>query len=116
MLHRNRGSTKAVWHAGRNCRLCCVSGFSGLTICHRGLLHHGWRADAKSLIRKGLRFMTKPRMSRAEALFDLHDRVAIVTGGAGLLGYHHGAILAAAGARVVLLDLPGANPELRANQ
>jgi len=36
-------------------------------------------------------------------------RVAIVTGGAGLLGYYHGAILAAAGANVVLLDLEVAN-------
>lgn len=60
--------------------------------------------------------MTKARASRAEALFDLHDRVAIVTGGAGLLGFHHGAILADAGARVVLLDLAAANPEARATQ
>jgi NAD(P)-dependent dehydrogenase (short-subunit alcohol dehydrogenase family) len=42
--------------------------------------------------------------------------VAIVTGGAGLLGYHHGAILAAAGAHVVLLDLASAKPESRAMQ
>ena len=49
-------------------------------------------------------------------LFDLSGRTAVVTGGAGLLGYYHGAILAAAGARVVLLDLPGANPETRAKQ
>ena len=40
----------------------------------------------------------------------------MITGGAGLLGYHHGAILAAAGAHVVLLDLAGANPSLRADQ
>jgi len=52
--------------------------------------------------------------TRVAKLFDLSQRVAIVTGGAGLLGYHHGAILAAAGANVVLLDLPGANPEHRA--
>jgi NAD(P)-dependent dehydrogenase (short-subunit alcohol dehydrogenase family) len=49
-------------------------------------------------------------------LFDLTGRVAIVTGGAGLLGYQHGAILAAAGAHVVLLDLHLANPQLRAEQ
>lgn len=49
-------------------------------------------------------------------LFDLTGRVAIVTGGAGLLGYYHGAILAAAGAHVVLLDLASANPALRAEQ
>jgi NAD(P)-dependent dehydrogenase (short-subunit alcohol dehydrogenase family) len=54
--------------------------------------------------------------NRAHTLFDLTGRVAIVTGGAGLLGYHHGAILAAAGAHVVLLDLATANPGLRAEQ
>ena len=54
--------------------------------------------------------------NRARDLFDLTGRVAIVTGGAGLLGYHHGAILAAAGAHVVLLDLGSANPALRAEQ
>ena len=54
--------------------------------------------------------------NRAQSLFDLTDRVAIVTGGAGMLGYHHGAILAAAGANVVLLDLAAANPGLRADQ
>jgi NAD(P)-dependent dehydrogenase (short-subunit alcohol dehydrogenase family) len=54
--------------------------------------------------------------NRAQTLFDLTGRVAIVTGGAGLLGYHHGAILAAAGAHVVLLDLAAANPALRAEQ
>jgi len=54
--------------------------------------------------------------NRVSELFDLTGRVAIVTGGAGLLGYHHGAILAAAGAHVVLLDLAVANPALRAEQ
>jgi len=54
--------------------------------------------------------------NRATDLFDLTGRVAIVTGGAGLLGYQHGAILAAAGAHVVLLDLGLANPKLRAEQ
>jgi NAD(P)-dependent dehydrogenase (short-subunit alcohol dehydrogenase family) len=53
---------------------------------------------------------------RATELFDLSGRVAIITGGAGLLGYHHGAILAAAGAHVVLFDLAVANPALRAEQ
>ena len=54
--------------------------------------------------------------NRAHSLFDLTGRVAVVTGGAGLLGYYHGAILAAAGAHVVLLDLAAANPSLRADQ
>jgi len=54
--------------------------------------------------------------SRMSELFDLSGRVAIVTGGAGLLGYHHGAILAEAGANVVLLDLASASPGLRADQ
>jgi NAD(P)-dependent dehydrogenase (short-subunit alcohol dehydrogenase family) len=53
---------------------------------------------------------------RVEALFNLSGRVAIVTGGAGLLGYHHGAILAEAGANIVVLDLAAANPALRAEQ
>ena len=60
--------------------------------------------------------MTDARSNRIATLFDLRNRVAIITGGAGLLGYHHGAILAAAGARVVLLDLPAANPLARASQ
>ena len=54
--------------------------------------------------------------NRAQTLFDLTGRVAIVTGGAGLLGYYHADILAAAGAHVVLLDLPAANPAARADQ
>ncbi len=54
--------------------------------------------------------------SRVSALFDLTGRVAIVTGGAGLLGYHHGAALASAGAHVVLLDLTAADPVVRAKQ
>lgn len=53
---------------------------------------------------------------RVHDLFDLKDRVAIVTGGAGLLGYQHGSILAAAGAHVVLLDLAVAYPAMRAAQ
>jgi NAD(P)-dependent dehydrogenase (short-subunit alcohol dehydrogenase family) len=54
--------------------------------------------------------------NRVTDLFDLTGRVALVTGGAGLLGYKHGEILAAAGAHVVLLDLRVANPQLRAEQ
>jgi len=54
--------------------------------------------------------------NRVTELFNLDSRVAVVTGGAGLLGYYHGAILAAAGANVVLLDLTVANPAKRADQ
>jgi NAD(P)-dependent dehydrogenase (short-subunit alcohol dehydrogenase family) len=53
---------------------------------------------------------------RIRSLFDLSGRVAIVTGGAGLLGFHHGTILAAAGANVVLLDLARTSPWERAEQ
>jgi NAD(P)-dependent dehydrogenase (short-subunit alcohol dehydrogenase family) len=60
--------------------------------------------------------MTAEPANRVATLFDLTGRVAIVTGGAGLLGYHHGVILASAGARVVLLDLNTANPAARATQ
>lgn len=59
---------------------------------------------------------TEARTMRIVELFDLSERVAIITGGAGLLGYYHGAILAAAGARVVLLDLPVTRPKQRASQ
>lgn len=60
--------------------------------------------------------MTPANPPRAHSLFDLSGRVAIITGGAGLLGYQHGSILAAAGANVVLLDLVAANPGLRSSQ
>lgn len=60
--------------------------------------------------------MAEPDETRVRDLFELTGRVAIVTGGAGLLGYHHGAILAAAGAHVALLDLPAADPARRAAQ
>jgi NAD(P)-dependent dehydrogenase (short-subunit alcohol dehydrogenase family) len=60
--------------------------------------------------------MSKAESDRLRQLFDLAGRVAVVTGGAGLLGYHHGAILAEAGAHVVLLDLPTTEPAARAAQ
>jgi NAD(P)-dependent dehydrogenase (short-subunit alcohol dehydrogenase family) len=72
---------------------------------------------ASKLDFNGAPSMTPPKLNdRVAALFSLSDRVAIVTGGAGLLGYYHGAILAAAGARVVLLDLGAANPENKAER
>jgi NAD(P)-dependent dehydrogenase (short-subunit alcohol dehydrogenase family) len=60
--------------------------------------------------------VTGVNTTRIQELFGLTDRVAIVTGGAGLLGYYHGAILASAGANVVLLDLEASNPGARAGQ
>jgi NAD(P)-dependent dehydrogenase (short-subunit alcohol dehydrogenase family) len=62
------------------------------------------------------RSMSDAGLSRVTTLFNLQDRVAIVTGGAGLLGYEHGAILASAGARIVLLDLPRADPQASARR
>jgi NAD(P)-dependent dehydrogenase (short-subunit alcohol dehydrogenase family) len=47
-------------------------------------------------------------------LFGLHERVAVITGGAGLLGTKHAEIIAEAGGTPVLIDLPAANPAARA--
>ncbi len=59
---------------------------------------------------------TKTDLPRPQQLFDLSGRVAVITGGAGLLGYYHAQILAAAGAHVALLDLPAADPRQVAEQ
>jgi NAD(P)-dependent dehydrogenase (short-subunit alcohol dehydrogenase family) len=47
-------------------------------------------------------------------LFGLKGRVAVITGGAGLLGTKHAEIIAAAGGTPVLIDLAAANPAARA--
>jgi NAD(P)-dependent dehydrogenase (short-subunit alcohol dehydrogenase family) len=39
------------------------------------------------------------------ALFDLHGKVALVTGGGGLLGFHHAAAVMGCGGTPVLLDI-----------
>jgi NAD(P)-dependent dehydrogenase (short-subunit alcohol dehydrogenase family) len=49
-------------------------------------------------------------------LFDLTDRVAIITGGAGLLGLQHARAIAGAGGSVVLIDLPAARPWEKAEE
>src|SRR5712691_5111292 len=41
----------------------------------------------------------------SDALFDLTGRVAVITGGAGLLGKQHAAAIASAGGTVVLADI-----------
>lgn len=47
-------------------------------------------------------------------LFDLTDRVAVITGGAGLLGLKHAEAIAQAGGIPVLVDLPGTLPHEKA--
>lgn len=51
-----------------------------------------------------------------ETLFDLTGRVAVITGGSGLLGYKHAEVIAAAGGIPVLVDLAATEPEVRAEQ
>jgi NAD(P)-dependent dehydrogenase (short-subunit alcohol dehydrogenase family) len=51
-----------------------------------------------------------------ENLFNLTGRVAIVTGGSGLLGYKHAEVIAAAGGSPVLVDLAAAQPASKAAQ
>ncbi len=53
-------------------------------------------------------------MNPAE-LFNLNGRVAVITGGAGLLGKQHARALASAGAIPVLADIPAASPEKAAS-
>jgi NAD(P)-dependent dehydrogenase (short-subunit alcohol dehydrogenase family) len=60
--------------------------------------------------------MSKAEVDRIRQLFDLSGRVAIITGGAGMLGYQHADVLAAAGAHVALLDLAASDPAKRAAQ
>lgn len=51
-----------------------------------------------------------------EKLFDLSGRVAIITGGCGLLGYRHAQVIAAAGGIPVLVDLGATDPPARARE
>ena len=43
--------------------------------------------------------------------FDLAGRIAVITGGAGLLGFQHASAIASAGGIPVLVDLDGARAE-----
>jgi len=49
----------------------------------------------------------------AKTIFDLSGRVAVITGGAGLLGQQHAEAIAAVGGIPVLLDLRFDKPELK---
>jgi NAD(P)-dependent dehydrogenase (short-subunit alcohol dehydrogenase family) len=49
-------------------------------------------------------------------LFDLTDRVAIITGGAGLLGQKHAEIITSQGGRAILVDLADTEPEIKAKK
>lgn len=53
-------------------------------------------------------------MAIRDDLFSLKDRVAVITGGAGLLGTQHAEAIAEAGGTPVLLDLAFADPAARA--
>jgi NAD(P)-dependent dehydrogenase (short-subunit alcohol dehydrogenase family) len=46
--------------------------------------------------------------------FDLTGRIAVITGGAGMLGQKHAEAIASAGGVPVLADLPAAEPETKA--
>jgi len=65
-----------------------------------------------------MNFTPKPGSNHAKGrfreLFDLTGRVAVITGGAGLLGTKHAEIIAGAGGIPVLVDLSDACPEKRA--
>jgi len=52
----------------------------------------------------------------ARRLFSLQDRVAVITGGAGLLGVKHAEVIASAGGIPVLVDIDGARADERAKE
>jgi len=49
-------------------------------------------------------------------LFDLTGRIAVITGGAGLLGQKHAEAIASQGGIPILIDLSEAEPETKARK
>ncbi len=58
----------------------------------------------------------EPLKLKTDNLFDLTGRVAVITGGAGLLGTQHAQAIASVGGIPVLADLAAANPEAKASR
>lgn len=54
--------------------------------------------------------------AEAARIFDLTGRVAVITGGAGLLGRRHARVIAAAGGIPVIADLPAVDPAAAASE
>jgi NAD(P)-dependent dehydrogenase (short-subunit alcohol dehydrogenase family) len=69
------------------------------------------QADAPADV---VKTMAASEQSGLRTLFDLAGRVAVVTGGAGLLGLRHAQAIAEMGGIPVLFDLDGARAEARA--
>src|SRR6478736_51556 len=58
-----------------------------------------------------------PNMTNsAKTIFDLSERVAVITGGAGLLGQQHAEAIASVGGIPILLDLGFNKPEVKPNR
>jgi NAD(P)-dependent dehydrogenase (short-subunit alcohol dehydrogenase family) len=68
----------------------------------------------KLVVTKNVTDRVTEKTGRVQTLFDLTGQVAVITGGAGLLGTKHAEIIAAAGGSPVLLDLPQAKPQAAA--
>lgn len=58
--------------------------------------------------------MAGERDASVRQMYSLEGKVALVTGGTGMLGWQHCTALVEAGARVVVVDLPAKDPESRA--